>query len=83
MTVVTDEIRLPRTVLVPVAWLGMVIGWTAGRTPVAIGWAAGRAFLLGAFFIEAVIYGFRQGAMLGPKQAPGKLTAPLDTSKAS
>lgn len=83
MTVTTAaEQRIPRFVLLPVAALGTVIGWTAGRIPLAIGWAAGRIFLIGAFFTEALIYGFRQGAMLAPKQPPErKLTPPPDNSK--
>jgi hypothetical protein len=62
--------QLPHPLLWPLAALGTVIGWTVGRTPLAIGWTAGRAFLIGAYFIEAVIYGFRQGAQLGPKVLP-------------
>lgn len=75
---VSAETRVPRAVLFPFAMLGTAIGWSAGRFLLAIGWVAGRIFLIGAFFTEAVIFGFRQGAMLGPKLPP---EPPLDNSK--
>jgi hypothetical protein len=78
----TPEITLPRAVLWPFAAVGTAIGWSVGRILVAIGWAAGRVWLIMAYFAEAVIYGFRMGAMIGPKQLPDR-RAPrtLDNSK--
>jgi len=49
--------------------IGVAVGWPAGRFLTAIGWMAGRIWLTGAFFVEAVIYGFRTGAKL-PLKAP-------------
>jgi hypothetical protein len=62
------SVRPSRVLLTVLGAIGTVLGWVPGRAFVAIGWLAGRSFLIGAFFVEAVIYGFRQGAMLGPRQ---------------
>ena len=64
------DVRLPRALLAVLGALGFALGWAAGRFPVALGWVAGRAYLVGAFWIEAVIFGFRQGAMLPPRVSP-------------
>lgn len=78
----TPEIALPKAVLWPVAAIGTAFGWVTGRILVALGWVVGRAFLIGAYFVEALVYGFRMGAMLGPKQLPSKRPPKtLDNSK--
>lgn len=46
------------------------LGWTAGRSLVVLGWTAGRAWLMSAYLAEAVIFGFRSGAGLPPKDTP-------------
>jgi hypothetical protein len=58
------EVRPGRVLLTVIAAIGTAIGWAIGRFFLAIGWLAGRAWLIGAFFTEAVIYGFRGGAGL-------------------
>lgn len=79
----TPEIHIPKPVLWPVVALGTVLGWVPGRLLVALGWVAGRVFLIGAYFAEAIVYGFRMGALIGPKQLPQdpRLRRPIDNSK--
>lgn len=64
------QVRLSRVLLTVLGAIGTAFGWLVGRTFVVIGWIAGRTFLTGAFFVEAVIYGFRAGAMLPPRAIP-------------
>lgn len=78
----TPEIHLPRPLLWPIAAIGTALGWVVGRSLVVLGWVAGRAFLIGAYFAESVVYGFRMGAMIGPKQLPDlRRPRPPDNSK--
>lgn len=68
------HVRPGRVLLTVIAAVGTAIGWGIGRFFLSIGWVAGRTWLIGAFFAEAVIYGFRGGARLPqpePKQPPG------------
>lgn len=64
------QVRPSRVLLTVLGAIGTALGWATGRTFVADGWIAGRIFLTGAFFVEAVIYGFRAGAMLPPRAIP-------------
>jgi hypothetical protein len=78
----TPEVTLPRAVLWPIAALGTALGWAAGRLLIMLGWIAGRAFLIGAYFAEALVYGFRMGAQIGPKQFPDpRRTSPRPVEK--
>jgi hypothetical protein len=65
------EVRPGRVLLTVLAAIGTAIGWAIGRFFLAVGWLAGRAWLIGAFFTEAVIYGFRGGAKI-PQPAPAE-----------
>jgi hypothetical protein len=58
------EVRPGRVVQTVIAAIGVAIGWTVGRFFRSIGWAAGRTWLIGAYFAETVVYGFREGAGL-------------------
>ena len=53
-----------RVVLTVIGAIGTVVGWITGRGLIFIGWFFGRIWLVGAFFVEAIIYGFRVGAKL-------------------
>ena len=79
MTVITEvpteqflagarQARLSRVLLTVLGAVGVAAGWGIGRFFTSIGWLAGRTFLIGAYFTEAVIFGFRAGAKLPPKQ---------------
>jgi hypothetical protein len=68
--------RPGRAALTVIAAIGVAIGWCVSRAFRGTGWLAGRAWMIGAFFTEAIIYGVRDGAGLpqktGPEQAaPG------------
>lgn len=78
MTAITDapteqfladarQARLSRVLLTVLGAAGVAAGWGIGRFFTSIGWVAGRAFLIGAYFTEAVIFGFRAGAHLPPR----------------
>ena len=62
--------RAGRALLWPVVALGTVIGWTWGALLTGLGWVLGRTWLILAYFAEALVYGFRMGAQLGPKVVP-------------
>jgi len=65
------DVRPGRVVQTVIAAIGVAIGWVIGRFFRSIGWLAGRTWLIGAFFAETVVYGFREGAGL-PQPAPEK-----------
>jgi len=58
------EVRPGRVAQTVIAAIGVALGWTVGRFFRSIGWLAGRTWLIGAFFAETVVYGFREGAGL-------------------
>jgi hypothetical protein len=74
LTADARTVQLSRVLLTVLGALGAAIGWTVGRTFVAIGWTAGRIWLTGAYFAEAVIYGFKAGAKL-PMTPPEQPTS--------
>lgn len=61
------QVRPSQVLLTVLAAIGVAVGWGIGRFFTGIGWIAGRVFLTGAYFTEAVIYGFREGAKLPQK----------------
>ena len=67
---VTVPGRAGRVLLWPVVALGTAIGWAWGSLLTGLGWVAGRMWLILAYFAEAMVYGFRMGAKLGPKVVP-------------
>lgn len=69
-------VRPSRVLFTVLGAIGTVLGWVVGRTFIVVGWLAGRTFLIGAFFVEAVIYGFRQGAMLPSRPSEQPLKPP-------
>lgn len=79
----TPEIHIPRPLLWPTVALGTAIGWTVGTILLTVGWTAGRITLIASYFAEAVVYGFRMGAKMGPKHFPAPDQPPrrLDNSK--
>lgn len=58
------QVRPGRVLLIVIGAAGTAIGWVIAKFFTTAGQAAGRAWLIGAFFAEAVIYGFRVGAKL-------------------
>jgi hypothetical protein len=62
--------RPGRAALTVIAAIGVAVGWLVSRFWRGTGWLAGRTWMIGAFFTEAVIYGFREGAGLPQKAAP-------------
>ena len=58
------QVRPGRVALIIIGAIGTAIGWAVARFFLAIGWLAGRIWLIGAYFTEAVIFGFRTGAGL-------------------
>jgi hypothetical protein len=46
------------------------LGWAAGRGLVVLGWVAGHTWLVLAYMAEAVVFGFRNGAGLPPRDRP-------------
>jgi hypothetical protein len=62
--------RPGRAALTVIAAIGVVIGWCVSKFWRGIGWLGGRTWMIGAFFTEAVIFGFREGAGLPQKAAP-------------
>lgn len=58
------QVRPGRVLLTVIAAAGVAVGWTVGRFFTGLGWLAGRAWLIGAHFAEAVIWGFREGAKI-------------------
>lgn len=79
----TPEIHIPKPLLWPTVALGTAIGWTIGTVLLTIGWVAGRVALIASYFAEAVVYGFRIGSKMGPKQMPQPAQPPrrIDNSK--
>jgi hypothetical protein len=77
------EITIPKPLLWPTVALGTAIGWTIGTILISVGWTAGRVALIASYFAEAVVYGFRVGAKIGPKQFSPPERAPKrpDNSK--
>jgi hypothetical protein len=63
------EVRPGRVAQTVIAAIGVALGWVIGRFFRSIGWLAGRTWLIGAFFAETVVYGFREGAGL-PQPMP-------------
>jgi hypothetical protein len=63
--------RPGRVLLTVIAALGVAIGWCVSMAFRGTGWLAGRTWMIGAFFTEALIYGFREGAGLPQKAAQG------------
>jgi hypothetical protein len=68
--------RPGRAVLTVIAALGVAIGWCVSKAFRGTGWLAGRTWQIGAFFTEAVIYGFREGAGLPQKAAAAEQPPP-------
>jgi hypothetical protein len=69
------DVRPGRVAQTVIAAIGVAIGWFFGRFFRSIGWLAGRTWLIGAFFAETVVYGFREGAGLPqpvPEEPPGR-----------
>jgi hypothetical protein len=64
------EVKPGRVLLTVLTAVGVAIGWGIGRFFLAIGWLTGRAWLIGAYFAEAVIYGFREGTTIKQKVPP-------------
>ena len=62
--------RAFRVLLWPAVALGTALGWAWGSLLTGLGWTAGRTWLILAYFAEALVYGFRMGAKLGPKVVP-------------
>lgn len=58
------QVRPGRVALIVIGAIGTAIGWAVAKFFLSAGWLAGRAWLTGAYFAEAVIYGFRAGAKL-------------------
>lgn len=65
------EARPGRAAVTALTAVLVALGWLAGRSLVVLGWLAGRTWLILAYAAEAVIFGFRSGAGLPPKAAPG------------
>lgn len=66
------QVKPGRVLLTILGALGIALGWSVSKTLTGIGWTTGRVFLTGAYFVEAVVYGFRAGANLPPRQ-PGAM----------
>lgn len=56
------DVRPGRVLLTVISAIGVAIGWAVGMFFRSIGWLSGRVFLVGAYFTETVIFGFREGA---------------------
>jgi hypothetical protein len=69
------DVRPGRVAQTVIAAIGVALGWAIGRFFRSLGWLAGRAWLIGAYFAETVVYGFREGAGLPQpvmKEPPGQ-----------
>jgi hypothetical protein len=56
--------RPARVLLTVIAAIGMVLGFVPGWILTRLGWLAGRIWLIGAYAVEAVVYGFKAGSTL-------------------